>query len=110
MSTYVKYIDPNTVDEFPGAHSHALLTRDEAPTKGCCTMLNYFYSESFHTPGVHEDNEGFYVVDGVGEIDIGGKLFSVSKGTSIIVPAGVEHSIRKIGDKDLEVFIFHFPA
>jgi mannose-6-phosphate isomerase-like protein (cupin superfamily) len=74
-------------------------------------MLNLFYSAEYPAvPGVHEDNEGFYVISGRGSIKIEEREYELIPGTAILVPAGLHHALRKTGNEDLKVFIYHFPV
>lgn len=107
---YVSRADSQSRRMFPGAVSDWIFTGETSPVEGFYAMRNLFTSWQFPQPGIHQDHEGFYVVDGEGAAQIGGEEFSLVPGSAILVPAGVPHAIRKTGEKDLEVFIFHFPA
>ena len=110
MNEYVIHQEPSKLMEFPGAHSYQLFEKDSTPIAGAITMFNIFYSNEYPAvPGVHDDNEGFYVVSGEGTIKISEKEYNLFPGSSILVPAGVRHAIRKKGTEDLKVFIYHFP-
>ena len=101
-----KEASPN---EYPGAHSYSIFQEETSYIKGYSACLNIFYSEEYQTMGVHEDNEGFYVVSGNGQMKVGDEEYDLSPGCSMLAPAHVPHAIRKVGTKDLEVFLFHFP-
>lgn len=74
-------------------------------------MLNIFFSEDYPAePGVHDDHEGFFVLDGCGRMLLDGVEYELSPGTAMVAPAGVKHAIRKTGVEDMRVFIFHFPV
>ncbi|PKM51201.1 MAG: cupin domain-containing protein [Firmicutes bacterium HGW-Firmicutes-7] len=51
-----------------------------------------------------------YVLDGMTEITIGGKLFNVKKGDTIVMPAGIPHSLfAKERFKMLLTIVFNQP-
>ncbi len=63
------------------------------------------YIRAHSHPWEHE----IYVVDGVGEIRIGDRVYRVTKGFFIYIPPDVEHEYWNKGDKDL-VFICVIPV
>jgi mannose-6-phosphate isomerase-like protein (cupin superfamily) len=111
MKPFVVAPDPSKLIEYAGAHSYQLFDQENTPIPGSNAMLNLFYSAEYPaTPGVHEDNEGFYVIGGTGSIKIEGSEYDLIPGTAILVPAGLHHALRKTGEEDLKVFIYHFPV
>ena len=67
----------------------------------------YSDPEYTHT-GVHEDQEGFFVLEGSGIAKIGDVEFPVSAGTAFICPANTWHSIRRDENSaHVAVFWFH---
>lgn len=110
MGNFVAHPDSSSRRNFPGAVSDWIFTEESSPVEGFTAMRNFFTGTEFPEAGVHDDHEGFYVVAGEGTIRIAGEETSLSPGMAILVPAGVPHAIRKRGSRDLEIFIFHFPA
>ena len=111
MELYVVHQDPAKLMEYPGAHSYQLYENDNTPLPGIIAMFNVFFSNEYPAvPGVHDDNEGFYVVSGCGSMKIKDKEYDLFPGTAMLVPAGFAHAIRKKGNEDLKVFIYHFPV
>ncbi len=94
---------------FPGAVSWQLFTPDTSPIPGFYAMVNEFSNEEYLTPGIHADHEGFYVVEGFGTIRIGEVEYQIEAGTTMIVPAGTKHAIKRIGKDTLKIFLYHFP-
>lgn len=72
-------------------------------------MFNIFFSEEYPQPGVHEDNEGFYVVSGFGKMLLDNNEYDLKPGCAMYAPAGIPHAIKKVGKEDLRVFLYHFP-
>ena len=108
-STYVAQPDAARRQQHPGAYSDPIFDADSAPVGAFCAMLNVFFSDEYPEPGVHEDNEGFFVVSGRGKMRIGGAEYDLVPGSAMVAPAGVRHAIKKTGSEDLRVFLYHFP-
>jgi|GEM_PF-621974 len=109
--TYVAQAGELDPIRHPGADSLPLHTEEKTPVKGCYTMLNRFYESEYPKNfGVHEDNEGFYVVSGKGYYWLEGREWEIGPGSAMLAPAGQRHGLKKSGDADLTVFIYHFPS
>ncbi|MDP9297003.1 MAG: cupin domain-containing protein [Actinomycetota bacterium] len=62
------------------------------------------------TPSHHHDHEEvFHVASGTLLADIGGEHYDVAVGDTVIVPPGVEHSVRSTGE-DTAAMICVLPA
>lgn len=108
---YFSKVDRNAPKEAPGATNYPIFPDGTAPCKGCNASLNVYYCEEYPQPGVHDDNEGFYVVSGSGMAKIGDEESPISAGSFFYAPVGVPHAIKKDpGTPDMEVILFHFPA
>lgn len=108
MKIYTAMADMSVKTNYPGAESYPIFHRANAPVEGFTAMLNHFTGREYPAPGVHEDNEGFYVISGEGMIHLEEGEYPLTAGTAILVPAGVPHAIKKIGQDDLVIFIYHF--
>ena len=71
-------------------------------------MINEFTNHEFLNPGVHDDSEGFFVLEGKGSMRIGDEEFLLTKHTAMIVPAKTPHAIKKTGEEPLKIFLYHF--
>lgn len=93
---------------FP-SHDHVtLLTEQNGCAAGCQTGLLYYRQTEYLQGGVHEDQEGFLVLEGVGAARVGEEEFPLRPGTSFLAPAGVFHSIKR--DEScpyVKLFYFH---
>jgi mannose-6-phosphate isomerase-like protein (cupin superfamily) len=70
--------------------------------------ISYHFKIAYPRPQIHEDQEGFLVLEGIGWAKVGDQEFRIELETSFIVPAGVEHSIRRDKDsKSVKVFWLH---
>lgn len=108
---FAAHIGDHDAVQNPGATTYPIHTLEHAPIDGCYTMLNIFTETQYPDAwGVHEDNEGFFVLSGTGSYYIDGAEYALEPGTSMVAPAGRPHGIKKVGKEDLMVFIYHFPA
>ena len=60
-----------------------------------------------HFSGTHKFTELLYVVQGEGTANVGGQETPVFKGSLVVIPAGVEHGITKVGVGPIEVLVLH---
>lgn len=101
---------PDRKIEVHGALSHLMFTPENTPVDGFSACVNVVQSDQYPQPGIHDDNEGFYVVRGTGWAKVGDEEQPIAEGSCFFAPAGIPHAIRKdSGAPDLEVFLFHFP-
>lgn len=108
---YFSKLGKHNVKDAPGAKNYPIFIDGEAPIKGCNASIGVYHCEEYPTPGVHEDNEGFYVISGQGKAKIGDIESDISEGSCFYAPAGVPHAIKKAPNTpDLVIFLFHFPV
>jgi quercetin dioxygenase-like cupin family protein len=72
-----------------------------------------FFAPRAHAPGhIHEQaEEAIYIVAGVGRIYIGDSIESLTPGTAVYIPAGVEHSVENTGPEPIKlVYAFSPPV
>ncbi|MDF2614646.1 MAG: hypothetical protein K0S71_2432 [Clostridia bacterium] len=107
MSFYVNKKDVEQI-EGNGHHAFSLLNEKNGCIAGCCTGISVYYLEEYGIPGVHEDQEGFIVMEGTGWAKVGDEEFRIEPEVSFIAPAGVTHTIKKdTGSVPIKVFWFH---
>ena len=71
----------------------------------------------FHYMRIHDSRkhyhrktiEYYYVVEGVGEMELDDETVSISKGDMIVVPTGVWHTSRPTTDDELHILICALP-
>lgn len=105
------YITKKEVEEQQGnsAKTQRFLTAENGCLSGCCSGTTVYadYEYSLH-PGVHKDQEGFYVLEGEGYAKLGDLEFEIKAGDSFIALPGVLHTIKtKPGCRPVKVFWFH---
>ena len=85
-----------------------LLSEENGCRAGCRTGLLLYTQEEYRQGGVHEDQEGFFVLEGRGKAMIGEKELSLSPGACFIVPPGLYHSIKRDSEYEyIKLFFFH---
>ena len=72
-----------------------LITEQTGAVNGFMLGVTEYYLEEYKTIGVHEFQEGFYVVEGEGMAKIGDEEFYIRPGASFIAAKGIPHSIKK---------------
>lgn len=78
-----------------------LIDKTSGAENGFCMGISYYNTNEYGTPGVHEDQEGFYVVSGSGFALINDQEFEIQEGMSFVVPKGVKHSLKKSPNVDV---------
>lgn len=75
---------------------------------GAAIGLCLYTATEYAPMGDHEDQEGFYVIEGHGHVLLDGREYPVSPGTTFILPPHVKHGfIRNIDSPPVKVFWFH---
>ena len=72
-----------------------LIDSSNGAENGFCMGISEYFSEEFGELGIHDDQEGFYVIEGKGFAKVGNKEFFITKGDSFIVKAGIKHVLKK---------------
>jgi mannose-6-phosphate isomerase-like protein (cupin superfamily) len=72
-----------------------LITTDNGAVNKFLLGITEYIAEEYQTTGIHEIQEGFYVVEGEGTAKIGEEEFPIRPGSSFIAAKGVPHSIKK---------------
>ena len=91
-----KINENNIVYNTNDTHKGGVLMDTSMGTKNNFSMgISEYFAEEFGNTGVHEDQEGFYVIEGSGRVKIGKEEFNIIKGDSFLVPAGIEHVLKK---------------
>jgi gentisate 1,2-dioxygenase len=95
-------------EKFPEYEYIPLLSEANGCLAGCRTGILLYRQEQYLQGGAHEDQEGFFVLEGTGGAQIGEQEFPLSPGACFIVPPGLYHSIRKDPSCEyIKLFFFH---
>ena len=81
--------------DLAGRHTGNIIEASCGATKGFCLGVGYYDSDEFGTPGVHEDQEAIYVLEGTGTASVGGQQFPVQPGTAFFVGPMAPHTIKR---------------
>ena len=85
-----------------------LIGADHGATRGYCIGIAIYDKEEYNPPGIHEDQEGFYVLSGRGMAKVGGEEFPIRPGTAFIAQKGVPHQVKKApGAKPVKLLWSH---
>lgn len=110
MEKLVPYVDLNEVMKCSeaGTRSFRLLDEKNGCVAGCCTGVTIYGDTEYPRGGIHDDQEGFFVIAGQGMAKIGDTEFEIYPGVSFLAPAGVHHTIKRDEDSEpVKVFWFH---
>jgi mannose-6-phosphate isomerase-like protein (cupin superfamily) len=83
-------INPQT-----GLRGGLLIDASHGAIKGFCMGITYYTATDYGTPGVHDDQEGFYIIEGSGTAKVGSQEFRITPGSSFIAAKGVPHTMKK---------------
>lgn len=87
---------------------YLLLGEEQGCVNGCCCGVSIYTDKEYGQAAAHEDQEGFYVLEGYGTASIAGEELALEPGMSFMVPAGVEHVIKASENCEAcKVFWFH---
>ncbi|GAB4114701.1 MAG: hypothetical protein Kow00103_08810 [Candidatus Caldatribacteriota bacterium] len=103
-----KYITPVEYEEYSFKE---LLGEKDGCKAGCQAGILVYTQEEYKQGGIHDDQEGFFVLSGSGSAIVGSKEFSLEPGVCFIVPPGKYHSIKKNKScSSIKLFFFHAAA
>jgi mannose-6-phosphate isomerase-like protein (cupin superfamily) len=91
-----------------GYISYPLLTEAQGCVNGFSSGITCYTTTEYQTPGVHDDQEGFVVMEGRGWAKVGGEEYRLEPDVCFVAPAGVAHAIKRDADVSLvKVCWFH---
>lgn len=76
---------------------------------GCKVGISIYDNVEYNKGGVHEDQEGFYVLEGTGKALFGEEEHDLHPGMTMIAPAGVKHQIKR-DDNSCAIKVLYFHA
>ena len=89
---------------------YTLLDEKDGCTGGCRCGISIYRREEYdlERAAAHEDQEGFFVLEGRGRALIGGEELVMEPGVCFVVPAGTLHAMKRDADCEYcKVFWFH---
>lgn len=107
MKYYVRLKDVKETQR-PDYVSQYLVNEEHGCVAGCKTGISRHIKTEYPNSQTHEDQEGFLVLSGTGWAKVGEEEFRLEPETAFIVPAGVEHTIKRDENSEaVRVFWFH---
>lgn len=91
-----------------GHTTYRMLDERHGCVAGFQSGISVYTALEYPTPGVHEDQEGFVVLEGRGWAKVGDEEFRLEPEVCFIAPAGVPHCIKRDPDSEyVKVCWFH---
>lgn len=109
MDSYVKFVKLDDVMEKEGPKvGYTLLDERHGCVKGCRCGISIYTQKEYLKASAHDDQEGFFVLEGKGRAMVGGEELFMEPGVAFMVPAGVEHVMKcEEGYEFCKVLWFH---
>ena len=76
---------------------------------GCKVGISVYDNVEYNKGVIHEDQEGFLVLEGTGTALFGEEEHEIYPGMTMIAPAGVKHQIKK-DEKSCAIKLLYFHA
>jgi mannose-6-phosphate isomerase-like protein (cupin superfamily) len=106
MDRCVKLRDIQGSQSGSGITTFRLLGEGNGCSRGCTAGVSVFTSPEYNKAGTHDNQEGFYVLEGTGWARIGSEEYPIEPATALFVPALTEHAFR-VESGPLKLFWFH---
>ena len=100
MRSYCDADESRRVDSGHGHWALPLLGPEHGCVNACAAGVSYYTDVQFTPPAVHDFQEGFLVLSGTGEAEVGGQCFALRPMRSFLVPAGTRHALRSGDSRD----------
>ncbi len=92
----------------PGTISYPVLGETHGCVNGFSVGITLYTEPNYLTPGVHDDQEGFVVLEGTGWAKVGDEEFRLEPEVCFVAPAGRPHAIKRDANvPHLKVCWFH---
>ena len=100
MSRKPVVLAPGQGRAYPMGRISAVFKADEAETRSLYSVSEWWLEPRTQGPGTHSHDEDdlFYVIEGVMSIRVGEDWFDCAKGAFVLVPGGVPHDFENRGD------------
>ena len=105
MIPYVRLQDLMANEQRTG---YTLLDESMGCVNGCRCGISVYRYDEFPCATAHEDQEGFFVLEGRGFALIDGEELELEPGMAFMIPAGMPHAMKRAeGQEYCKVFWFH---
>ena len=97
---------------YPMGRISAVFKADEAETASRYSVSEWWLEPKTQGPGAHshEEDDLFYVIEGVMSIRVDDEWFACPKGAFVLVPGGVTHDFENRGDARAGILNFSSPG
>jgi len=107
MSYFVNRTDVEP-ERRTGHISYPMLNESHGCLRGFSSGITYYTETEYPAPGIHEDQEGFVVMEGTGWAKVGEEEHRLEPDVCFVAPAGVAHTIKRDPASDhVKVCWFH---
>ena len=111
MNKHTIHEDDIETKELPGRRHKMAVRPDNMGAEKMCAGTAVFPANKHAPSHVHEkEEEILYVLEGEGNMYFDGKAEPIRKGTFMLVPPGVEHSLESVTSTELKVFYVFSPS
>ncbi len=93
MIPYVKLEE--VMAQAGGRTGYTLLDERNGCVNGCRMGISVYSFDEYGTATAHEDQEGFFVLEGRGMALIDGEELPLEPGMAFMVPAGMPHAMKR---------------
>jgi len=107
---YILEHEADLAKEEPGTHQGGGLTTGYHFFKDA-KDLKLVFKKRILKPGsgigyhLQKEDEIYYILDGEGEMQINGKIFSIKAGDAVLTRPGSSHGLKNLSHKDLTIMI-----
>lgn len=106
MIRYVKMDD--VVGKGEKKTGYTLLNEENGCVNGCTCGVSLYRAKEYGKVSTHDDQEGFFVLEGRGMIYVDGEELAIEPGMCLMIPAHTEHTVKVAEDCDIcKIFWFH---
>lgn len=97
---------------YPMGRISAIFKADETETQSRYSVSEWFLEPRTQGPGAHSHDEDdlFYVIEGVMSLRVGDEWFACPKGSFVLVPGGVTHDFENRGSVRAGILNFSAPG
>lgn len=106
------FLKPGQGRHYPMGGIQAVFKADEAETENRYSISEWWLEPKTKGPGAHqhEEDDVFYVIEGVMSFLIGEEWVHAEKGSFILAPAGMTHDFENRSDKKAGVLNLSIPG
>ena len=111
MSSYIVKSRGGITGELHGGVGtfRVLIDREICGAKNFSLLLNVSNPNVVSEEHLHEEEHGFYILEGEGIMELDHKCYQVGPGTTIFIPPGVSHKLICRGNIPIRYIVIYAP-